>query len=175
MKHFLRYPQILIAIAFIMMTACSKEEPSQPVPAEDGTAMMFRYEPLSLKDSSSIELPFATALRLEDIEELRTLFPFYSLEADDTDIWFPIPNVDLDANYKTWYSHDRNSENGNTVLKIFVEKFDSQTPISNALKIREVRVIAVKTSVLRNLKLTREKLDTRNHNELIQYFGLKME
>tara|TARA_Y100001001_G_scaffold162901_1_gene190627 strand:+ start:1151 stop:1669 length:519 start_codon:yes stop_codon:yes gene_type:complete len=120
----------------------------------------------TLRDSLSLDLVIPeNDYGLSNTEPL-LLFPFYKSAEAESKTWLPVPNVQIEKNLKTYYSRS----NGLTLV-LHAEKFDSSMPYGNNLKFKELNIIAVRPSKISGL--TRNELDVRDYNQMIDYLDLK--
>lgn len=163
---------IITLSLFTLFVSCSNDDDSngngqsaqKSVVTADAALIVLGANDLTDSLTLDIVIP-ENEYGLSNTEPL-LLLPFYKSENAGSETWFPIPNVQIEKNLKTYYSRSTGLE-----LVLIAEKFDSSTPYGSKLEFKELNIIAVKPSSIAGL--TRNELDTRNYEEMIDFLDLE--
>ncbi|MBO0321340.1 hypothetical protein J0X14_03450 [Muricauda sp. CAU 1633] len=155
-----------------LFISCSNDDGSTAIPDSSTPQTIIRSNAVlvdfgSQEFTNNLGLGITIPENEKDIsnDEPLLLFLYYQLKEDSSKTWIYMPTVQLEKNYKIYYS--RNNLNFN----IIVEKSDSNEPYGSPLDFSDLRVIAAKPATLSGL--TRNDLDIRDYNQMVEYFDLK--
>ncbi|WP_136466015.1 hypothetical protein [Flagellimonas onchidii] len=129
-------------------------------------AFQVKFGHQNLENNLELEILIPENINGFSKNELLILFPFYQSNTVDSKVWSSIPTLQIESGYKIIYSRQDHSN-----LTLFAEKSNSNLPYENPIELKNLTVIAVKTSSLKGL--TRNDLDIRNYMELINHYNLK--
>ncbi len=169
---------IILFISLLFIACSTDDEPiaveTQSIETVNDDALLFQFGSQMFTDSMNLDLTIPGYIGDIETWEPRLTLIFYTSAEEEENNWFSIPNVNIEKDYKIYYTSLQNSSESNDIkVQLQAEKFSSAEPFGNPLNFRDINIVAVKVAALQGLTL--EDLDLRDFNEVMEYFNLDKE
>lgn len=158
-------------ILSLIFQSCADDNEIEEPTFSSKDAILIEIGDLTIENGTNIEFSIPNNGNLF-FEEKPLFYLFYKVSEEANKSWGAIPSLNLEENYKIYYSRMNNSsEVNNHILKLSIEEINSSEKYIKPIQINHFEIIAVKPSSLIGINL--QGLNLFDYDEMVKYYGLE--